>query len=550
MTTFSTYKPSNKANPVGLIVLFAVMLFGGFAIYWVYEFIESWMPLIYLSILIALGAGLAIGALGNIVIKKFKIRSPMLAIIVSCIAILLATIGRWAVYCLRDFDKQFREPLEERKIDEASLGLNKVDPSSMSPERYDQFVKMMSLILDSFEVNGSDNNNYTDAIIDRTKMISGMKELFGTSYNEFLTNLKNCTDAYQLYVKYLGLEEVTTMDMITHPGRMFKYIKMVNDQGRWNIKSHRYSLSSQEDSEPVKGIFLWFVWLGELLMLTAPAIAMVYDTLKDPYIESENEWAITDKNAPNFLFEDPNAGKGNSVAMLKSEIMKNPENLFMLKPIGVISRIPEVYFKVTYKRSNFFDENYITIIHSTLVNARKNERKNITVIKDMRVDASYIATLYGLFEQTVPVMCHGENRAKEFEAKIDAKEQAIANGLPLSPQRPKATGAEAIFDQPSMYVQARQQHNTAAAPSGMQPSSTGTPSYMQPSSTGTPSYMQSPTMEAPSYMQPSAAPVQEETSFAQQELANEKKSANNHGDMDGLDTSNLDLDNFDFSKMN
>lgn len=549
MTTFSTYKPSNKANPVGLIVLFAVMLFGGFAIYWVYEFIESWMPLIYLSILIALGAGFAIGALGNIVIKKFKIRSPMLAIIVSCIAILLATIGRWAVYCSRDFDKQFREPLEERKIDEASLGLNKVDPSSMSPERYDQFVKMMSLILDSFEVNGSDNNNYTDAIIDRTKMISGMKELFGTSYSEFLTNLKNCTDAYQLYVKYLGLEEVTTMDMITHPGRMFKYIKMVNDQGRWNIKSHRYSLSSQEDSEPVKGIFLWFVWLGELLMLTAPAIAMVYDTLKDPYIESENEWAITDKNAPNFLFEDPNAGKGNSVAMLKSEIMKNPENLFMLKPIGVISRIPEVYFKVTYKRSNFFDENYITIIHSTLVNARKNERKNITVIKDMRVDASYIATLYGLFEQTVPVMCHGENRAKEFEAKIDAKEQAIANGLPLSPQRPKATGAEAIFDQPSMYVQARQ-HNTAAAPSSMQPSSTGTPSYMQPSSTGTPSYMQSPTMEAPSYMQPSAAPVQEETSFAQQELANEKKSANNHGDMDGLDTSNLDLDNFDFSKMN
>jgi len=534
MTTFNTYKPSNKFNPVGLIVLFAVVLFGGFIIYWVYEFIESWMPLIYLNIVMAVLSGFGIGALGAMVVKKFKIRAPMIAAIVATVAVLFATVGRWATYCSRDFDKHYRDGFTEVEL------WSNVNTNN---EKFDQSLQLMYVLfqqastsdaMQQFGVNEDEDSYFSKILFDKDKAQDDFKKLIGGSYEEFKKNILDCKNYYDLLTRYCGMIEPTTMELALHPGRLLDYVKMVNEQGRWNIKSHRYSWNDTADSEPVKGFFLWMVWLGELLALTAPAIGLVYSKANDPFVENEGDWAIEDKNAPNFLFEGPYNGQGNANAMIKNDIMKNPEHLFAYKPIGVIARIPEIYLKVTYKRSNYFDENYVTISHSTLVNARKNQRNNVEIIKNMRVDANFIATLYGMFEQTVPVMCHGENRAKDFQQQNEAREQAIASGMPLSPQRPKATGAEAIFDQPTMYNQAKQQYAQSASPE--------VPSYMRPA-------------PDPHSLQP-VEPVKvdnitlpEEPSFAQQELEQEKRSSNNHGDMDGLDTSNLDLDNFDFSKM-
>lgn len=532
MTTFSTYKPSNKCNIVGLLVLFIVIAIGGFAIYWIYEFIESILPLIYLNILFSLLASFAIGYLGGFIIRKFKIRAPMVAIIIAIAALLLANVLRWANYCSRDFKKHFRDPLEDATMNSADLGLDGIDPNSVSAKQYATFTKLLGERLDSFLMDES-QSSYGEAIIDRDASVEGIKKLFGNSFSDLLENLKGCNNAYEFCTRFLGLTEPTTIDLTLHPGKLLDYIKMVNDQGRWNIKSHRYSWNDKSDSEPVRGFMLWMVWLGELVALVAPAISVIVTKATYPYIESEDDWAVEEKGAPNFLFEDPHGGQANSYGMVKSDIMRNPEYIFSMNHISVIGRIPDIYYKVTYLRSKYFDENYVTVTYSALVNARKNQRKNVDIIKYMRVDANFIATLYGIFEQPVPVMCRGENRAGDVKAQNEAREDAMANGRPLSPQRPKATGAEAIFDQPTIYNQVKQQTNQNQYTA---------PSYTQPA-------------YDPHSLQP-VEPVKtdgltlpEEPSFAQQELEHEKKATNNHGDMDGLDTSNLDLDNFDFSKM-
>ena len=101
----------------------------------------------------------------------------------------------------------------------------------------------------------------------------------------------------------------------------------------------------------------------------------------------------------------------------------------------------------------------------------------------------------------IVAICFTNLAAEEMKKENAARQEESFSGRPHSPTPPKATGAEAIFDQPfSGRSAAREQ------------------------------------------------PKQEE-SFAEQQLKEERSSHTTSGDMDGIDTSSLNLDDIDLNHM-
>ncbi|MBR6044828.1 MAG: hypothetical protein IKP47_04240 [Ruminococcus sp.] len=503
------YKPSNKVSVPGLIVLFFGLIVVGFGIYFIYEVLDGWIPLIYLNILLAIGAGFALGGIGGQIVKKFRLRSPLFVLIVGIIALLIANYLRIAVYCSRDYDKNFDKVFQL----ELWTGIDKTDPK-LDPQLKVLYSYIAPLSSDEAleELGGmsTSDGGYADALFDKEKTKTDFKKFIGSSYEEFKQNFLGCETIYDLYVNYGGFVKPTIVSLSTHPDRLFAYLKCVNEDGRWTIKSHRSGLSDSliGENDNVKGFMLWGVWFFEFLFLTLPAIALMLDKAKAPFVESEGEWAEPEKPMPEFRFVIPPTGRLSTVEGLRTEMMKNAECIFTLDPIPAIAPPAERFYRVTFCRSRYYDENFITVVQSTLTNARKNQRREAKVIKYLSVSADYIATMFGTFEYVVPAMCKGENRAAEISKENKERAQAEQDniGKPHAPAPPKATGAEAIFDEPSPYSRARIDTSQA-------------------------------------------------DSFAAKELERERKEAAaqqpafkqpTSGDMDSLDTSNLDLSNFDF----
>lgn len=511
MTTYSTYKPSNKGSAVGLVVLFLALFVGGAAISWLYLTLNSVIPIIYLRILFAVGAGFGMGAIGSLAVKKFKLRAPIIAVVVTVAALLFVTYLKWSIYVANDYKKYFYDDLE----DIHATDLLSAFQQDITEEQAERIIAQCELLEgfsfddDMLSAMGTDSATMSAALHFLRPLGDNFGEIYRTLYGETVDEImdnaelikrKQNISLYKYLYEERELPTRSTFWLMAHPGTLMQDIKDINEVGRWSIRNRRYGgYRNTDDYNAVNGIILWLVWLGELLILCAPAVSMVYTTSNAPYIEGEDDWAVTDKNPPNFMFEDNYPDKQASMGIVKSEIIKNPEYLFSMKAISVIDLVPDRYYKVTFSHSKYYDEVYITVTYSVMTNPRKNQRNNTDIIKFMRVDADYLATLYGIFDQPVPPLCQGHNRAEDVKKQNNARNDALAHGIPLSPQRPKSTGAEAIFDEPSIFAQAKAQ--------------------------------------------------QETDSYAQQELEKEKSSNGGVGEMDGIDTSKLDLDNIDFSKM-
>lgn len=488
------YKPSNKAPVAGLIALFIGMTVAGVAVYWLYELLEGWIPLIYLNILLAFGASMLLGFIGGKMVKSFKMRAPFIVLIIACVAMLIASFARIAIYVARDWDKQY-DVLKDYNFGEilASVPDSEIDAWSEDSAE----VKALYAMLATIDDNSEDEKKF-------------VKNLFGDSVETFKANIKRIKNEKMTYYEVMfdvcKVEKRTAVWLMTHPGEMFSDLKDINEYGRWTIKSSRHSFSSTSTTENnnVKGFMLWIVWFFELLILVGPAVYMTFDKAKQPFIESEDDWAVEEKPMPEFKFLPPDAVGRSASAVVKAEVLRDANYLFTLKAIPIIAPTPDEYIKVTYVRSRYFDENYITVTDSLLTNARKNQRRNTVLVKDLSVNADFIATLYGTFECTVPALCKGENMAKAMSAANEERKKAMESGRPLSPTPPKATGAEAIFDEPSIFSKQKAQPKT--------------------------------------------------DDFAQKQYEEEQKQAqaakpSTSGDMDGIDTSALDLDKIDLTRM-
>ena len=509
------YKPSNKFSLLGIVLMFLSMLAVGFILSWLYLIIKDAIPLIYLNILLCMGVSFAIGGIGTVFIKVYKIRAPKLALIISLIALILVNYAKWAIYVGRDYDDMIYSDLKDTKISEMAEKLEQsqfklptteeeaknylIQIQQMKSYNIKEIMKQSASLL-----GGSDEADKMMSSITIITNVLGdtlgdiMENLLGSSVGEILTNSEKLRNSgsmsmYEYLYEYRGMQVRSSFWLMTHPGELFSDIKNINSVGRWTIKSHRYGWGDNQQDN-VSGFLLWMVWAGELALLIIPALIMIQRKAKYPFIESEDEWAVEDKPMPQFMWGDM---LGVSSGMVKDNVLRDPEYIFKMPKITVTQSIPDRYYVLTYCRSKYYDEIYITMNYVTVVNPRKNQKKTVPVVTNLRVDADFMATLYGVFDYTVPPLCHGTNKSEDVKKDNEARSEDQKYGRPQAPTPPKATGAEAIFDEP-LYSR------------------------------------QSP---------------KQTTTFAEEQLKQEQASKPTSGDMDGIDTSSLNLDEIDLTKM-
>lgn len=232
------YKPSNKFSlPAFLIMALSIAVVGSILSFLYLKIVEI-NPIIYLSILIAVGFGALLGVIANFFIKKYKLRNPALATIAVLIGGFIFTYFKWGLYDYWDGKKNVKDFCEGANITEEEL---------------------------------SDNLEY---------------------YNDYL-------EAYDFI---LPEPDRTLLDVLKSPSTLINDIKYINKAGRWTIQSRPSYSSTQNNTtnDNVKGIFLLIIWLSEAAILLGIPIAMAASRTKHPFIEYENEWA--QKYETPFLF--------------------------------------------------------------------------------------------------------------------------------------------------------------------------------------------------------------------------------------------------------
>ena len=500
------YKPSNTFSFVGFILMFISMLVTGALLSWLYVILQAVIPIIYLCILITVGFGAAIGAIGMIFVKVYKIRHPVMAMTATLIAMLFVYLFHWCVYVARDYDKNIYDSLKLRPACQYYLGFTEAQMEEYNfyeePQELVRYYKTVRVKSADYSMTESELDTFPAKQRDLYKKnatvweFMELDEVIGKTDAEILESFKNMKgkSAYRFAYEYRKLPKHTIGYLLVHPGDLWDDIRTINTQGRWSMSS-RHSYSSTSSKTPVTGIILWLTWIGEMLLMFIPAIAIVRARATSPFIESDNDWAIVDKPQLNFRFVDPFPGDSAGSNRFKSTFKANTESLFTLQPVYPQMGSLNTYYTANYCHSRNYTENYLTVMYTRVSNAKNNQRVNTSIASKIRVDADYIATLHGMFGYPVPPACPGVNRFAQQDTQQQEQYQQQA------------------------YTQQQ------AAPQQQ---------YQQQA-----------------YTQQQAAPQQQyqQQAYAQQQAAPQQQApAENWGEMDGIDTSSIDLSSLDNMK--
>ncbi len=114
----NTYKPSNKFNITGFLLIILAVSGAGCLLSAIYLKINQINPIVYLTILLTCGFGALIGLIANLIIKKFKIRNPGMAVLAVLIGALVFTYFKWALYISWDNQNTLQEGKEDYHLTE------------------------------------------------------------------------------------------------------------------------------------------------------------------------------------------------------------------------------------------------------------------------------------------------------------------------------------------------------------------------------------------------------------------------------------------------
>ena len=493
MRQAQTYKPSNTFSFGGFILMFISMLVAGALLSWLYVILQAVIPLIYLCVLITIGFGAAIGGIGAVFVKVYKIRHPGLAIAATMIAMFFVYIFHWCVYVARDYDKYSYDEMKSERASEYFLGITDAQLNSAKISGEELAANFMT----TYKQHKIPIWEYYD-----------YDKVLGKTTSEVAKSLENIKgkNAYDFYINYRNQPKHSIGYLLVHPGDLFSDICDINSVGRWTMRSSRHSFSSSSRSSTtnnnVNGILLWLTWLGEMALMFIPAAAIVSARAGSPFIEQDNDWAITDKPSLSFKFVDPFPGNANGEKQFKAAFMNDIDSLFSLQPLLAQMGSLNTFYTATYCHSKFYTENYLTIQHTRVTNVRNNQRTVTNIVKKVRVDADYIATLHGMFGYPVPANCPGTNRFAQAQQQAEQQQQDYAQQSYQQPQQQD-------YAQQS-YQQPQQQDYTQQ-------------SYQQP---------QQQDYTQQSYQQPQPQSYAPQDDFSS-------------GDMDGINTSNIDLSSLD-----
>lgn len=412
--------------PLGVIAIALAVGVAGSLLSFVYLKINEISPSAYLCIALAAGFGCAMGYIAYVLIKAMKIHSKSSALIGVIIGCLIFTIFKWALYAKWDTEKYYWEYYAQ---DDDDYSYN----AFLYTEFYYDFSDDNLEILSDKELEKAVNKlkstslyRYTEDNFDggATSYVAYYNYVNGTKYTtDDLKNL-NAFDSFYKYKVIPGKEveciknaydmdneeyfgkylpsEHSVMSYITHPSDFWNKIKDVNEVGRWTINNHSssyYSATGTKQNDNYKGFILWVVWIGEIFTICFPAIIITCQRAELPFIESENEWAT--KNASDgFLLKAPI--NPNTVGKM---FQNSPNSIFQCEHLLSRPAGQTQYISVELYHSKFYDECYMSLFLTQLVQANKRSKpqlKKSCVAKYVAVDKDFITRFYLHCQQVPP----------------------------------------------------------------------------------------------------------------------------------------------------
>lgn len=421
----TTYKSKMGLMPLGIIAIALAVGVAGSLLSFVYLKLNEISPSAYLCMAFAVGFGCAMGYISYMLIKIMKIHSKNSALIGVIIGCLIFTIFKWALYVkwdtennywdyyaqddsdysvsafaytefMYDFVDDDGELLSDRELKKAVKDLQKISTYDYYEDYYEGGVNQY--IVDYFTYyketlkkddlkNTSAFDNFYKNFVVPGKEIECIKNAYDMDNEEY-------------FGKYLPSEH-SVMTYIAHPSAFLEQIKSINEYGRWTINNHSssyYSATGAKQNDNYKGVILWIVWIGEIFFICLPAVAITGSRAKMPFIESENIWAI--KNASDgFLLKAPI--NPNTVGKMFKD---NPNSIFQYDHLISRPAGQTQYISVELYHSKFYDECYMSLFLTQLVQANKRSKpqlKKSCVAQYVAVDKDFI-TRFFLHCQQVP----------------------------------------------------------------------------------------------------------------------------------------------------
>jgi hypothetical protein len=163
------------------------------------------------------------------------------------------------------------------------------------------------------------------------------------------------------------------LPLMLNPVALWDGIMEINKLGTWSLN---------DNNETVKGIMLTLVWAGEFLIIAGIQIGLMLERPTEPFIESENKWAVKNEAVVCMRHFSPKE--------MKTAIEQDPSVMLQYVDVpAVVSSINHV--RIDHYHSSDYSENYITVKEIEIKNGKPNEYK---VIKKLAVSRAFISDLY------------------------------------------------------------------------------------------------------------------------------------------------------------
>lgn len=150
----------------------------------------------------------------------------------------------------------------------------------------------------------------------------------------------------------------------------------------------------EKENDNIKGIMLWIVWIGEILLICIPAIVIAYKRAAMPFIESNKKWAEKN-NSDAFMLKAPIL-----VAGVGKSFKNSPDSVFGYEHLPLRpGNAPHLRLELYH--SDDYEENYASLILKTY-NAKNKNFEEKTVAKYVAVDKSFVYRFFKHCKQDVP----------------------------------------------------------------------------------------------------------------------------------------------------
>ena len=418
------YRPSKRFSAVGLIILVVCYIVLGTALAWVYLWINRKCTIVILNVFAALGYGALMGFVGKMIVKKAKLRNPLVVLIGLLIGILGMTYLKWAMYDYYDY-KMIADQYDEYTDSDIKSDMRSEKAYTLFEMDYDFEEDADYTFDDNWDIlqnNAYDYMNllclagnttleeqFSESQIDEMKDCTVYEwyyydVLLGDTKEECKKNLEKAKELDGVdYIEYMGLDMddfiaeyygsytvPSFMEVVAHPGDLWADIKQINEEGRWSYSSSSSSYSSTtSNSEPVKGVMLWIVWIAELFIINSFALAIAYTQSKEIFIEQDNDWAQTYDN--NRLTFNPMNGN-----QLKTMLEMSGDSVTSLVPVAATSLGGRPYLKLTFSHARDFSEVYLNA-YSMTYNHKNRNYVSSKIFKGMKITPKQAGILMSMF---------------------------------------------------------------------------------------------------------------------------------------------------------